>query len=113
MILPEVSGNLPRSMGAPYRACLNNLLPIAYLLGGWLPRARAKVRCPRVRDRGGVTGGDKIRFTSAILPRYLRRSKSVEELLPWLLGDPAALSEAQQIGRGALALAPRRSCRAI
>ncbi len=42
------------------------------------------VRCPRVRDRGGVSGGDKIRFTSAILPRYLRRSKSIEELLPWL-----------------------------
>ena len=38
------------------------------------------VRCPR--DRGGL--GTKIRFTSAILPPYLRRSKSVEELLPWL-----------------------------
>ncbi len=43
-----------------------------------------KVRCPRVRDRGGVSGDGKIRFTSAILPRYLRRSKSIEELLPWL-----------------------------
>ena len=43
-----------------------------------------KVRCPRVRDRGEASGGDKIRFTSAILPRYLRRSKSIEELLPWL-----------------------------
>ena len=42
------------------------------------------VRCPRVRDRGEASGGDKIRFTSAILPRYLRRSKSIEELLPWL-----------------------------
>jgi transposase-like protein len=42
------------------------------------------VRCPRVRDRGVVGGGGKIRFTSAILPRYLRRSKSIEELLPWL-----------------------------
>ena len=26
----------------------------------------------------------KIRFTSAILPPYLRRAKSIEELLPWL-----------------------------
>jgi transposase-like protein len=43
-----------------------------------------KVRCPRVRDRGSVSGDGKIRFTSAILPRYLRRSKSIEELLPWL-----------------------------
>ena len=39
-----------------------------------------KVRQPRVRDRGDGT----IRFTSAILPRYLRRTKSLEDLLPWL-----------------------------
>jgi transposase-like protein len=41
------------------------------------------VRRPRVRDR--APGGDgHIRFTSTILPPYLRRAKSVEELLPWL-----------------------------
>ena len=44
------------------------------------------VKVPRVRDRG--TGPDmgaaKIRFTSSLLPPYLRRAKSVEELLPWL-----------------------------
>ncbi len=33
------------------------------------------VRCPRVRDRGAAGAGDKIRFTSAILPPYLRRAK--------------------------------------
>ena len=38
------------------------------------------VRQPRVRDRGDGA----IRFTSAILPRYLRRTKSLEDLLPWL-----------------------------
>ncbi len=42
------------------------------------------VRCPRVRDRGAITGEGKIRFASAILPPYLRRTKSIEELLPWL-----------------------------
>ena len=42
------------------------------------------VRCPRVRDRGGSPGGAKIGFNSAILARYLRRTKSIEELLPWL-----------------------------
>jgi putative transposase len=43
------------------------------------------VRRPRVRDRAAAgADGAKIRFTSAILPPYLRRSKSVEELLPWL-----------------------------
>ncbi len=42
------------------------------------------VRCPRVRDRGGAGEAGKIRFTSAILPPYLRWAKSIEELLPWL-----------------------------
>ena len=38
------------------------------------------VRQPRVRDRGDGA----IRFTPAILPRYLRRTRSLEDLLPWL-----------------------------
>ena len=38
------------------------------------------VQVPKVRDRSG-TG---IHFTSTLLPPYLRRSKSMEELIPWL-----------------------------
>jgi putative transposase len=41
------------------------------------------VRCPRVRDRV-AEGGDRIRFSSAILPPYARRSKSLEVLIPIL-----------------------------
>jgi Transposase, Mutator family len=41
------------------------------------------VRCPRVRDRGGQ-GLERIRFSSAILPPYARRSKSLEVLIPML-----------------------------
>jgi putative transposase len=37
------------------------------------------VQAPRVRDRAG-----ELRFSSAILPPYLRRTKTLEELLPWL-----------------------------
>ena len=40
------------------------------------------VQVPRVRDRAQTP--DKIRFTSSILPPYLRKAKSVEEVLPWL-----------------------------
>ncbi|MEZ7137826.1 IS256 family transposase [Komagataeibacter sp. SM21] len=40
------------------------------------------VKVPRVRDR--KPGADRITFTPGILPRYLRKAKSVEELLPWL-----------------------------
>jgi transposase-like protein len=38
-----------------------------------------EVKVPRVRDRA-----KQIRFSSAILPPYLRRTKTIEELLPWL-----------------------------
>jgi putative transposase len=41
------------------------------------------VRCPRVRDRAGA-GAERIRFSSAILPPYARRSKSLEVLIPIL-----------------------------
>jgi len=41
------------------------------------------VRCPRVRDRVGE-GSERIRFSSAILPPYSRRSKSLEVLIPIL-----------------------------
>ena len=41
------------------------------------------VRCPRVRDRVGE-GAERIRFWSAILPPYARRTKSLEVLIPIL-----------------------------
>ena len=37
------------------------------------------VKAPRVRDRAG-----EIKFNSSLLPPYLRRTRSLEELLPWL-----------------------------
>ena len=40
------------------------------------------VKVPRVRDRSADE--DKVTFTPSILPRYLRKAKSIEELLPWL-----------------------------
>lgn len=42
------------------------------------------VRAPRVRDQRMLPKEEKIRFTSKILPPYLRRTKSMEELIPWL-----------------------------
>jgi len=43
-----------------------------------------EVQRPRVRDRGADDESERIRFTSAVLPAYLRRTRNVEELLPWL-----------------------------
>jgi transposase-like protein len=44
-----------------------------------------EVRRPKVRDRAAdVPAGKRIRFSSAILPRWARRSKSLDALLPVL-----------------------------
>lgn len=42
------------------------------------------VKVPRVRDRAAPGEGESLQFRSKLVPPYLRRSKSVEELLPWL-----------------------------
>ncbi len=39
---------------------------------------------PRVNDRRVDAEGKRFRFTSKILPPYLRRTKNIEELIPWL-----------------------------
>jgi putative transposase len=56
-----------------------------------------------VRDRGPAAADARIRFTSAILPRYLRRTRSLEGLLPWLY--------LKGISSGDFAEAPRRHAR--
>ena len=43
-----------------------------------------EVRRPRVNDRRTDREGHRLRFTSKILPPYLRRTKSIDELIPWL-----------------------------
>ena len=59
----------------------------AVVRNGYLPQREVQtgigavsVHVPRVRDRSG----QGIRFHSSVLPPYMRRSRSVEELLPWL-----------------------------
>jgi transposase-like protein len=42
------------------------------------------VKKPKVRDRGEVPSEEKIRFISTILPRWARRSKSLDVFLPIL-----------------------------
>jgi putative transposase len=43
-----------------------------------------EVQQPRVNDRRLDEKGERVRFSSAILPPYLRRTKSLDELIPWL-----------------------------
>jgi len=58
---------------------------------GYLPEreiqtgiGQVSVKAPRVRDRQPDSQSGRIRFSSSILPPYLRRTKSIETLLPWL-----------------------------
>ena len=63
-----------------HRLVRHGHLPEREIMTGIGPVA---VRCPRVRDRVGE-GSERIRFSSAILPPYARRSKSLEVLIPIL-----------------------------
>ena len=42
-----------------------------------------QMQMPRVHDRRPASGGRE-RFTSKILPPYLRKAKAIDELIPWL-----------------------------
>ena len=59
----------------------------AVVRNGYLPEREVQtgigsipVQVPRIRDRSD----QGIRFHASILPSYMRRSRNVEELLPWL-----------------------------
>lgn len=59
----------------------------AVVRNGYLPERTiqtgvgdVKIKVPKVRDRSG----SGIHFQSHLLPPYLRRTKSIEELIPWL-----------------------------
>ena len=59
---------------------LNGSLPSRELLTGAGP---LEVRQPRVRDNS-PDKEHRVTFSPSILPAYLRRSQSIDELLPWL-----------------------------
>lgn len=55
----------------------NGYLPARTIMTGV---GEVEVQVPKVRDRSG----SGIKFNSLLLPPYLKRSRSVEEVLPWL-----------------------------
>ena len=87
------AGRRGRGRGVPRRPCRAGRRAGPAPVGA--QRARARAAAPD-RDRPArgppteaarprCTGrGEPIRFTSAILPAYLRRTRNLEELLPWL-----------------------------
>lgn len=85
----------------------NGYQPAREILTG---AGRLEVEQPRVRDNSREKEG-RVQFSSQVLPPYLRRSKSIDELIPWLYlkgistGD---FTEALQslVGEDAPALSP-------
>lgn len=59
----------------------------AVVRNGYLPERSIQtgigevvIKVPKVRDRSG----SGVKFNSSLLPPYLKRTKSMEELIPWL-----------------------------
>jgi putative transposase len=69
--LPDGRDRVVRHGHGPARAIQTGVGPVA-------------VRRAKVRDRGKVGAAEKIRFTSSILPKWARRTKSLDVLLPIL-----------------------------
>jgi len=70
-----------------------------------------EVRQPRVNDRRVDDDGERVRFTSKILPPYLRRTRHLEELVPWLYLKGISTNDfseclQQLLGRDTASLSP-------
>src|SRR6188472_3416886 len=69
------------------------------------------VRPVKLRDRGAANGAERIRFSSAILPRWARRTRSLDALLPILYLRGISMGDFQEalaalLGKDAPNLSP-------
>ena len=69
--LPDGRNRVVRHGHAPAREIQTGIGPV-------------EVRAVKIRDRGAVEDADRIRFSSAILPKWARRTRSLDALLPVL-----------------------------
>src|SRR5256884_810431 len=69
--LPDGRDRIVRHGHGPHRIIQTGVGPV-------------EVRRAKVRDRGDVGAKEKIRFSSSILPKWARRTKSLDALLPVL-----------------------------
>jgi len=96
--LPDGRDRLVRHGHGPEREIQTGIGPVA-------------VRRAKVRDRGKVSAAEKIRFTSSILPKWARRTKSLDALLPILYLRGISTGDFQEalaalLGRDAPNLSP-------
>jgi transposase-like protein len=62
------------------------------------PFGSVPVRAPRVLDKG--RGVEPVKFTSRMLPRYLRKSFDMTELIPWMYLKGVSESDFQSVFEG-------------
>ena len=96
--LPDGRDRVVRHGHAPERLVQTGIGPVA-------------VRRAKPRDRGAGEGGERIRFSSAILPRWARRTRSLDALLPILYLRGISMGDFQEalaalLGRDAPNLSP-------
>jgi putative transposase len=96
--LPDGRERVVRHGHAPERVVQTGIGPVA-------------VRRVKLRDRGAGDGAERIRFTSAILPRWARRTRSLDALLPILYLRGVSMGDFQEalgalLGKDAPNLSP-------
>src|SRR5476651_348424 len=72
----------------------------------------------KIRDRGTIGDGERIRFTSSILPKWARRTKSLDALLPVLYLRGISTGDFREalaalLGKGAANLSPAAITRLV
>jgi putative transposase len=82
--LPDGRDRVVRHGHGPHRAIQTGVGPV-------------EVRRAKVRDRGEVGAEEKIRFTSSILPKWARRTKSLDALLPVLYLRGVSTGDFQEV----------------
>jgi putative transposase len=98
MQLPDGRERLVRHGLGPERAIQTGIGPV-------------EVQRVKLRDRGAGKGDERIRFTSAILPRWSRRTRSLDALLPILYLRGVSMGDFQEalgslLGKDAPNLSP-------
>jgi putative transposase len=81
--LPDGRGRMVRHGQGPERVIQTGIGPV-------------EVRRVKLRDRGASEGAERIRFTSAILPRWARRTRSLDALLPILYLRGVSMGDFQE-----------------
>ena len=97
-----------------FAACTDTRGRRQVIRNGYLPERQIQtgigpicVRVPKVRDKRG----QGVKFHSSLLPPYLRKTRSIEEMLPWLYLKGISTGDFQEalqalLGREATGLSP-------